>query len=610
MIEKMSKYSFILLKGEETGFLARLQELGVVDITRSSKPVDERSAQMLARISSLGTTLGKLSVSDFSKDPDYETILEESKRIEVKDDPVAIYPELVSKIRELAAEISAAEKEKDYLDHWGRFDKESLSKLEEMGLKIRYYSVPAKKFDAEWTNLVPLKEIYRDDSTVWFVTVSDDPEYSFPVKEIHAPETTGAEKGEEINALRKELLSAKAMVQAIKSRVPELEAEKKAITADMDMYFAEVSPERAAEDHVLVFEGFAPIEEDERLKEAFDKQGIFYIKDTAVLEDNPPIKLKNNGFTSQFRVLTDMYGRPSYDEFDPTPMISIFFLLFFAMCMGDAGYGLILIIVGLLMKRSKGFASMASLVVTLGIGTLLVGIVLHTFFGIDMKEWTFLPSWMQKVMLPTQALGFDAGMVLAIIVGIVHICVAQVVKSIMSTRNKGFLNSLGTWGWTLLIVGGVTVGGIALTGVLDARLTKWIIIILGSLSAVGIFLLNDVRRNVFANIGAGLWETYNTASGLLGDVLSYLRLYALGLAGAMLGGAFNQLGEMVLGDGKNLFLWIPCIILFLLGHTLNIAMCALGAFVHPLRLNFLEFFKNSGYAGKGRTYKPLEQINN
>ena len=113
MIEKMSKYSFILLKGEETDFLARLQELGVVDITRSSKPIDERSAQMLARISSLGTTLGKLSVSDFSKDPDYEAILEESKRIEVKDDPAAIYPEFISKIRELSAEISAAEKEKD-----------------------------------------------------------------------------------------------------------------------------------------------------------------------------------------------------------------------------------------------------------------------------------------------------------------------------------------------------------------------------------------------------------------------------------------------------------------------------------------------------------------
>ena len=108
-------------------------------------------------------------------------------------------------------------------------------------------------------------------------------------------------------------------------------------------------------------------------------------------------------------------------------------------------------------------------------------------------------------------------------------------------------------------------------------------------------------------MGLGLWDTYNTATGLLGDVLSYLRLYALGLAGGMLGMAFNDMGKMVLGDGHNWYLWIPFILLVVVGHTLNIAMCALGAFVHPLRLNFLEFFKNSGYEAEGRNYNPLKK---
>ena len=98
-----------------------------------------------------------------------------------------------------------------------------------------------------------------------------------------------------------------------------------------------------------------------------------------------------------------------------------------------------------------------------------------------------------------------------------------------------------------------------------------------------------------------------TVTGLLGDVLSYLRLYALGLAGGMLGMAFNDMGLMVLGDGSNAILWLPFILLVIIGHTLNIAMCALGAFVHPLRLNFLEFFKNSGYEASGRTYNPLKK---
>jgi V/A-type H+-transporting ATPase subunit I len=154
-------------------------------------------------------------------------------------------------------------------------------------------------------------------------------------------------------------------------------------------------------------------------------------------------------------------------------------------------------------------------------------------------------------------------------------------------------------------VGGVIVGGIALTGVLDAAVTKWIIIALGVISAIGIFPLNDIKRNKLANVGLGFWDTYQMVTGLLGDVLSYLRLYALGLAGSMLGMAFNDMGKMILGDGSNIVLWIPFILLVLIGHTLNIAMCALGAFVHPLRLNFLEFFKNSGYEAAGRKFNPL-----
>ena len=180
----------------------------------------------------------------------------------------------------------------------------------------------------------------------------------------------------------------------------------------------------------------------------------------------------------------------------------------------------------------------------------------------------------------------------------------MIVKTYQSTKVKGFANSLGTWGWTLLIVGGVIVGGLALMGVMDKAVTKWIIIILGCVSALGIFFLNDLHRNPLKNFGSGLWETYNTVTGLLGDVLSYLRLYALGLAGAKLGEAFNAIGVQALGDGG--VNWIFFILIVVIGHVLNIAMCVLGAFVHPLRLNFLEFFKNSGYEGSGRKYKPLQ----
>ena len=209
-------------------------------------------------------------------------------------------------------------------------------------------------------------------------------------------------------------------------------------------------------------------------------------------------------------------------------------------------------------------------------------------------------------MITGKIAGYDAQMVLSLAVGVVHICIAMTVKAVYAVKKNGFANSLGTIGWTLLIVGGVITGAIALGANLDKSLVKTIVIVLGIVSAIGIFLLNDIHRNPLKNIGSGLWETYNTVTGLLGDVLSYIRLYALGLAGGMLGAAFNQLGGMLLPeDGGFSVMWIFFILIVVFGHVLNLAMCCLGAFVHPLRLNFLEFFKNSGYEGSGKTYKPL-----
>ena len=270
--------------------------------------------------------------------------------------------------------------------------------------------------------------------------------------------------------------------------------------------------------------------------------------------------------------------------------------------MGDAGYGLVLILIGFLLRKTA--KDLAPLVVTLGVGTVVIGFLFHNFFSIDISQWSvFAP--IKGVFVPAEIAGNDATMILALAVGILHICLAMVVKSINAVRVRGFAASLGTLGWTLLIVGGVIIAAVSLAGVLDNSITRWIIIGLGVVSALGIFVFNDPKRNKLANVGMGLWDTYNMITGLMGDVLSYLRLYALGLAGSMLGMAFNDMGNMVLGDGSNVVMWLPFILLVVVGHTLNIAMCALGAFVHPLRLNFLEFFKNSGYEAGGRKFNPL-----
>ena len=608
MIEKMTRYSFILLNGEQEKFLSELQELGVVDITRSTRPVDESSEKMLQTAEDYRKALEYLRNADYSEDKDIDKI--RAIRLSPVEDPVYETFNAVHNIEHLQGELSAEEKEIDRLKAWGEFDPNAISEIENLGYKIRFYKVQTKKFSAGWASEYPLQIISEDGNYTHFVTVSDDEAYSFPVSECDAPDKDW--KAVEARAIetRNEIISCKAKLIQLKSFIPEIEKGFNDAKESLDLYLADAASEKAAENHICVFEGFAPVKDNDRLKEVFDNMDVFWKSSDASTEDNPPIKLKNNKFNRMFEVLTDMYGRPAYDGFDPTPYIAIFFMLFFAFCMGDAGYGIILFIIGILLKKSKSAAKIAPLVMTLGIATFVIGLIFHNFFSMDIMEWSIIPEWLKGAMLPSKIAGYDGTMILALIVGIFHICVALIVKTLYATRQNGFLNSLGTWGWTLLIVGSVIVGGIALAGVIDSEVTKWVIIALGSISAVGIFLLNDLHRNPLKNIGAGLWETYNTATGLLGDVLSYLRLYALGLAGSMLGFAFNDLGKMVLGDGHFGISWLFFLLIILIGHALNIAMAALGAFVHPLRLNFLEFFKNAGYEAKGRNYNPLIKTEN
>ena len=593
MIASMTKYSFILLNGQQDGFLEKLQELGLVDITRSVKPADNHSHEMMGQVDLVSGLINGLEKIELPEGVQPEAI---------DGDIVRLAGGMLMRYTDDTQAIKDLQKEIDNLEVWGEFDAARLQELSDAGVPVNFHVLPTKQFKPEWEQEYALSVVRTDKERTWFVAAGSE---SLPGK-IRTPKIDIAGKKRELEEKEAHFQKVLNRIAGAKERIGELQQRRADDCTLLDRYLAAQSAVPAAEDTLVTFVGYAPTENEEAVTAAIEQMDVFYFKDKAKVEDNPPISFRNNKFVRMFEVLTDMYGRPAYDGFDPTPFIAIFFLLFFAFCMGDAGYGLIMIGLGLLLKKVDSFKSYAPLVVTLGAATAVIGFLFHTFFSMDISTWKVFEP-IKGIFLPSKIAGYDGAMVLALIVGIVHLCLAMIVKTYNATKVKGFANSLGTWGWTLLIVGGTVVGALALMGVLDKAATKWIIIAIGVLSAVGIFLLNDLHRNPLINIGSGLWESYNTVTGLLGDVLSYLRLYALGLAGAMLGKAFNDIGMMVLGDGKSIPLWIPFILIILVGHTLNIAMCALGAFVHPLRLNFLEFFKNSGYEAAGRNYNPLKK---
>jgi V/A-type H+-transporting ATPase subunit I len=189
---------------------------------------------------------------------------------------------------------------------------------------------------------------------------------------------------------------------------------------------------------------------------------------------------------------------------------------------------------------------------------------------------------------------------LSLALGVIQIVFGMVLKAVNQTIQFGFKYALSTIGWIMLIVS-MAVAALA-PSVLPMGGTVHTVIL--AVSAVLIFLLNSPGKNIFLNIGLGFWDTYNMVTGLLGDVLSYVRLFALGLSGGILAGVFNSLATGMSPDNAILGP-IVMVLIFVIGHSINIFMNVLGAMVHPMRLTFVEFFKNSGYTGGGKEYKPF-----
>ena len=581
MITQMKKYTFLVFHREYDAFLEQLRDLGVVHITE--KAAGNADDQQLQHLLAEADSIRKLIAQGA---PDQ--LLQEKAALEQR--------------------IAATQKEADRMAVWGDFSAKRMEQLQQAGYTLRYFTCPKKVFQPEWGIAVA-----EQGGLVYFVQVNNTDEAPSQCQEQFLSAKSTADLQKDVEGLNGLLVAQNARIELwAKTTIPTLETELQTIMQQIDWQRVTINTDTIAEGSLKLLEGFCPIDQTEALNAMLAAQEVYYQAEDPTDEDATPIKLRNNRFTQLFESLTGMYGWPNYNEFDPTPILAPFFLLFFAMCMGDCGYGILLIIIGLLIAKKKlniaMFEGLGPIITVLGVGTTVVGFFLGTFMGISLADAAWVPDTLKSVMLTGEVMGYNIQMVLALCIGVFHICLAMTVKAICYTKQSGFKANIATWGWLLLIVGGLAALIISIVFSLPEAFTQWLLIAIGISSALAIYIFNTPGRNPLINIGAGLWDTYNMATGILGDVLSYIRLYALGLAGGMLGAAFNDLALMVMGgsiEGAT-WQWLPFILILLLGHVLNLAMSALGAFVHPLRLSFVEYFKNAGYEGKGEEYKPFK----
>ena len=607
MITKMKKLTFLVYHKEYESFLDRIRQLGVVHVVeRQRGEVDPALQSLLQKRAQYKNVLLGMQRNFGDGKPD------DSVRKDLTGDAmVERFEKYQADIQELKQQLPACEKDIASLEPWGEFDWNVVAHLRDAGRFIQFYDCMENEYKAEWETDYNALIVRQHGGHVSFVTVTPHPA-ELDMEPLRLPQSSLSELMEKKSLLLEDIEDKEFnFIEFCRMYYRGLEYANHQLQGDIDLRKVQLDSEPMAEGSVLLLEGWIPEDVETEVRQMLDDSGVYYDIRSATKEDRAPIKLKNNAFARMFEVLTKMYGMPNYSEFDPTPIIAPFFSLFFAFCLGDAGYGLALIALGFILKKklSKSLAGMMNMVITLGIVTTVFGAVLGTFFGVNLFE-ADLPQWMKEYMIAGKIDGttYDKAMVLSLLIGVVNICLAMTVKAVCNTVRYGFKETLSDWGWLLLVVGFICTGGLSFFEVISAQVTQWSFIIIGGVAAIGIYLLNNLHRNVFANIGAGLWDTYNMATGLAGDTLSYIRLYALGLAGGMLGGVFNQLAFMTYDAAGPLIGWLPCGLILVFGHALNIAMSCLSGFVHPLRLTFVEYFKNSGYEGKGEAYAPFATV--
>lgn len=608
MVEKMKKYSFLIYYKTYNEFLESIQQAGVVHVVEKQKGIPDDATDLrgqLAAADSLKNTIRSLQRRlDELKDVTLKPIDLSADGMKA----LATYEQLKAQDEQLKAQQQILQKEISNMTAWGDFDPGVLEKLEKAGRQLNFYSCREREFKSEWTDKFDVVEVTRLGAVIYFVTVT-------PVGFGEEPD---AEKmrisdqslGQLQAALQENQKQAEELGKQFDALAVEhlnnLKEAQRQMLENIDLNKVHLHIEKKADEKLILLEGWVPEVKEPELIEALEKQDVYYMGETPDKDDRTvPILLKNNRFARLFEPIGELYDMPNYNELDLTPFFAPFFLMFFGLCLGDAGYGLLLLVVALIArpKMKPSMKPVMTLVMWLGIGTIIFGTISGTFFGIPLldMQWPWLTS-LKKIMLDSNQLFY-----LALIIGAVQIIFGMFVKAIGQVRRYGWAYSLETWGWLLLILGGGAIYLASDKQMLSPDAARYTCYAVFGVAGALIFLLNTPGRNPLINVGAGLWNSYNMVTGLMGDLLSYIRLFALGISGSVMGLVFNQLAVQMSGDIP-VVSWLAMLIILLIGHSLNIFMSGLGAFVHPMRLTFVEFYKNSGFEGGGKKYKPLKHI--
>ncbi|MFR9602787.1 MAG: V-type ATP synthase subunit I [Rikenellaceae bacterium] len=609
MIVKMSKYDFVLYAKECETFVARLKELGLVDISTSGWEPSEEDMNLLQEIEN--HSKAESFLSEFIGG---DTFAADAEPYESGAAAFAAYTSAQQSVTHYESEISKLEKLEVEMLPWGEFSAQGIKDLKAGGVPMRFFVASASTFsinETAWEESYTIDVISRDDNYVYFVVIADG-DVEIDAQEIKSLPMTSAEVGQEIKLQISNIRSLDAELSKCAKSLEAITEHKAELTQKLQEIKVKTTAEVAAEGTLLVMEGWAEAETSAKVDALLEEYpNVVYFKRDPTPEDETPVKLKNGWFATTFEMIGNLYAVPKYGTVDLTPFFAPFYMMFFAICLCDAGYGAMILAagLGLYFKGGESMRQASWLSIICGAAAVTFGFFANSFFGMTISA---LPVLANFKFINFQGDFFNVAMY----IGLVQILFGMVINILVTTRSFGFKYALGTLGWFLLVFSAVLSAVLSGMGIEGFGFDSIPFYGVAGIAAVLMLFFNSPDKNIFANFGAGIWDTYNNITGLLGDVLSYIRLFAIGLSGGVLAQVFNSLAVGMTGldqgiEGQPIFVVILQIIgatvILLLGHGINLFMSTISSFVHPMRLTFVEFYKNAGFEMGTRKFTPLKK---
>jgi len=648
---KMRKVDLLLYHREQEKFLDDLRAQGVVHIT-SEQPTESAATQELRE----KVQLAQRAVFMLMKVQADKNI--PASKVTTEDVPLLLtrFETCESKKDRIEQEFAALQKDNSALEPWGNFDHKAIKRLAESGVMIRFYSMPEKKFAALDRSKFVCEVVNNVGGNVCFVVIYRGEE---PVidgaEEVRLPDISYTEINAKASALEIRRSEVNADIETLAGHIADIQKYRDSLQDQIRFEQARMAMQSEAHGKLLKLSGWLPLKSEAKLKEFLKGYPAYATFRDPVKGDDVPVNLKSGRIGKLFEPILELYMLPNYRELNFAPLIAPFFILFVGLCLGDLGYGALVFLIASVayLKAGPKMKPFMMLGIIFGVVTMCTGLLLNGFFGapifggeapmsIGGKEvmaaveeskggGPFFATGVQNALLAPLNPGSGAiypAMGLAMFIGFVQIFFGMLVKSYIGIRNRGIAAGLEPLSLLSLAFGAVVLGahtkflglGIETFSVgrfdIGAMLLLVPVAVSKAMVVAGIVLLllsNNLDKKFYMRPLTGIWALYNFITGFLSNILSYLRLFALGLAGGLLGAAVNQIAFMIrdAATGHMAILGIAGMVVIMVGgHALNMSLACLSSFVHPLRLTFVEFYGAVGFNGGGKRYQPFAKVEN